>query len=487
MMAAVASVVMTLGELLGSHAGDLASVEINDLVADSRQVTTGSAFVALRGATTHGLAFARQALERGAVVVLYEPSGDEPDLPQPSLAVPELGARLGELAQRFFGHGRAAIDLIGVTGTNGKSTVAYLTAAARTEFGARCGYLGTLGYGVPPTLASQALTTPDCLTLHRNLRALDVREAAMEVSSIAIAQNRIAGLRFESAVFTNLTRDHLDYHGDFASYKAAKARLFDLDGLRHAVIFVDDPFGAELASTVARRVPTLTVSCKGDADITGRIIASSFDGMTLAVRTPTGAATLASPLIGDINAENLLLALGALLTLDMPTAAACNALGSCTGLPGRMQLFGGAGQPRVVVDYAHTPDALERVVADLRVRTQGELWCVFGCGGERDPGKRPDMGSAASRADHVVITDDNPRRENPRAIVADIMRGIPAGRDVVIEHDRRAAIATAVARARPGDVVLVAGKGHESVQIVGQHAEPFDDRAVVAELLGGAA
>jgi UDP-N-acetylmuramoyl-L-alanyl-D-glutamate--2,6-diaminopimelate ligase len=487
MMAAVATVVMTLGELLGPQAGEHAGIELGDLVVDSRQARPGAAFVALPGSSTHGLEFADAALARGAVAVLYEPVADGRAVPQPSVAVPALGARLGELARRFFGHGREPVTLVGVTGTNGKSTVAYLTAAARTELGTPCGYIGTLGYGIPPSLASQTLTTPDCLTLHRHLRALGVGEVAMEVSSHAIAQNRIAGLTFKSAVFTNLSRDHLDFHGDLERYKATKAQLFARDGLETAVVFVDDPFGAELARSVSQRARTLTVSLMRDADIVGRITASSLDGLTIDAHTPAGGGTIESPLIGDINAENLLLALGALLTLDAPVDAACAALGRCAGLPGRMQLFGGSGQPWVVVDYAHTPDALLRVLTDLRTRTQGELWCVFGCGGGRDVGKRPEMGRAASIAEHVVITDDNPRNESPRAIVADILRGVPHGCDVVIEHDRRKAIASAIAKAQSGDVVLIAGKGHETVQIVGQRSLPFDDRRVVAELLGAVA
>jgi UDP-N-acetylmuramoyl-L-alanyl-D-glutamate--2,6-diaminopimelate ligase len=486
MMAAVASVVMTLGELLGPQAGELGDLELTDLVADSRQITPGAAFVALGGATSHGLQFVDEAVARGAVAVLYEPPAGG-DVPQTSVAVPNLSGRVGELAQRFFGRDREPMELVGVTGTNGKSTVAYLTAAARTAMGTRCGYLGTLGFGVPPSLAQQSLTTPDCLTLHRNLRALAAAEAALEVSSIAIAQNRIAGLTFKSAVFTNLTRDHLDYHGDIDSYKAAKAQLFDVDGLGHAVIFVDDPFGAELARSVGQKLETLTVSLSGNADISGRIVTSSFAGLTLAVETPAGSATIESPLIGDINAENLLLALGALLTLEADADAACSALGRCSGLPGRMQRFGGSGGPSVIVDYAHTPAALERVLTTLRAHADGVLWCVFGCGGNRDIGKRPEMGRAASLADRIVITDDNPRDDDPAAIVADILQGIPPHAVAVVEHDRRAAIAMACAQAQAGDVVLIAGKGHETGQIVGNHCVPFDDCQVVTELLGSAA
>jgi UDP-N-acetylmuramoyl-L-alanyl-D-glutamate--2,6-diaminopimelate ligase len=484
MMAALATFAMGLGELLGPAAGDLAALEIRDLVADSRQVTPGAAFVALPGGRSHGLQFVPEALARGAAVVLYEPSAGAASAPPPSLAVPELGRRLGTLARTFFGHGREPMTLVGVTGTNGKSTVAYLVAAARTQVARRCGYLGTLGYGVPPALEHQRLTTPDCLTLHRSLRALDTHEAALEVSSHALAQDRIAGLTFTTAVFTNLSRDHLDYHGDLESYQAAKARLFKLEGLEHAVVFIDDPFGAVLAGSLPGTVVPTTVSFAGNAHIEGRLVASSLQGITVEAHTPQGRATIASPLIGDINAENLLLALGALLTLDTPLDTACEALAACEGLPGRMQVLGGGATPWVVIDYAHTPDALRRVLGTLRALTRAELWCVFGCGGDRDTGKRPAMGAAASTADHIILTDDNPRSEDPAAIVADIRAGIEAGANLVVEHDRGKAIDLALEGARPGDIVVIAGKGHESVQLVAGRQIPFSDREVVEMRLG---
>jgi UDP-N-acetylmuramoyl-L-alanyl-D-glutamate--2,6-diaminopimelate ligase len=485
MMAALASMVMSLGELLGPSAGDLAAVEIRDLVADSRQVTPGAAFVALAGGRSHGLSFAEEALARGAAVILYESAADRGVVPQPSLAVPALGKRLGQLARTFFGATREPIVLTGVTGTNGKSTVAYLAAAARTRSGHRCGYLGTLGFGVPPSLERQALTTPDCLTLHRTLRALGTGEAVMEVSSHALAQERIAGLSFTTAVFTNLSRDHLDFHGSVESYQAAKARLFAVDGLEHAVIFIDDPFGAVLASNLPSGVVPMTVSFAGNAHIEGRLLESTLTGITIEAHTPQGHARIESPLIGDINAENLLLALGVLLVLDTPLDVACESLAACTGLPGRMELLGGGSEPWIVIDYAHTPDALRRVLGNLRRLTTAEVWCVFGCGGERDTGKRPAMGAAASSsADHIIITNDNPRSENPASIVADILKGVDPGTDVVVEHDRRAAIGMALARACPGDVVVVAGKGHESVQLIAGRQEPFDDREVVESILG---
>ena len=488
MMAAVATMVMSLGELLGPAAGDLAGLQIRDLVADSRQVEPGAAFVALPGLRGHGLDFAGDALARGAAVVVYEPSDSHGEVPGPSVAVPGLSKRVGTLAQTFYWRAREPVALTGVTGTNGKSTVAYLIAEARTRLGHRCGYLGTLGAGVPPTLTPQALTTPDCLTLHRSLRALDVGEAAMEVSSHALAQDRIAGLNFTTAIFTNLSRDHLDYHGDLESYQAAKARLFSLDGLEQAVIFVDDPFGAVLAGRLPAGVVPTTVSFAGNAHIEGRLIESGLAGIRVEAQTPHGSATIDSSLLGDINAENLLLALGGLLALDTPLEDASAALAQCAGLPGRMELVERADAgAAVVIDYAHTPDALRRVLGTLRQCTDAELWCVFGCGGERDVGKRAAMGAAASAADHIVLTDDNPRGEDPAAIVADVQRGIEPGAQVTVEHDRRAAIEYALERAVAGDIVLIAGKGHETTQTAADGARPFSDRAVVEETLRASA
>jgi UDP-N-acetylmuramoyl-L-alanyl-D-glutamate--2,6-diaminopimelate ligase len=488
MMAAVATMVMSLGELLGPAAGDLAGLEVRDLVADSRQIEPGAAFVALPGSRGHGLDFAEDARARGAAVVIYEPSAAHAEVAAPSVAVPDLTKRVGELARMFFWQSRDPVVLTGVTGTNGKSTVAYLMAEARTRLNHPCGYLGTLGAGVPPALKPQALTTPDCLTLHRSLRALDVGEATMEVSSHALTQDRIAGLSFTTAVFTNLSRDHLDYHGDLESYQAAKARLFSLDGLEHAVIFIDDPFGAVLAGRLPASVVPTTVSFAGNAHVEGRLIESGLSGIRVEVRTPQGTATIDSPLLGDINAENLLLALGGLLTLDTPLGDASAALEQCAGLPGRMELVdrSDAGAA-IVIDYAHTPDALRRVLGTLRRCTDAQLWCVFGCGGERDVGKRPAMGGAASAAEHIILTDDNPRGEDPATIVADIHRGIEPDVDVVVEHDRRAAIELALERAASGDIVLIAGKGHETTQTVAGRSLPFSDRAVVVETLGASA
>jgi len=488
MMATAVVAAMTLGKLLGPAAGLHADLKIRDLVLDHRQVTVGAAFVAVPGSRVHGVRFASEALARGAAVILYEPTGAEGQLPPgPSIAIPSLKTRLGDLARTFYGRGRAPAELAGVTGTNGKTTVAHVIAQAMQELGTPCGYVGTLGFGVPPAIVPHMLTTPDCLTLHREIAAMATPHVALEVSSHALEQDRVAGLELRTAIFTNLTRDHLDQHGDFASYGRAKVRLFTRPELRHAVVNRDDPFAASLTRAIPSTVRLFGTSLTGaaEADLAARFVSRGLDGMVLEIHGAHGRAVLDSRFIGRFNAENLLVALGALLAWEVPFRDACAALAACHPPKGRMEIHGGDGAPYVVIDYAHTPDALERALAALRAACDGEIWCVFGCGGERDRGKRALMGQAAARnAEHIVLTDDNPRGENPAGIVADIRAGLAAHPSVVVEHARDAAIARAIRDAGVEDVVLVAGKGHETVQIIGSEQRPFDDREAVARALG---
>ena len=486
MMATLATRERKLGDVLGTGAGRYARLAITDLTLDSRAVRPGAAFVALRGGREHGLKYAQHALDSGAAIVLYEPTEDAGEPPQPSLAVPALAARLGELARAFFAWG-VEPTIVGVTGTNGKTTVAYLLAQALSQPQRRCAYLGTLGYGVPPTITAHAWTTPDCLTLHRELAEIGAPRAAMEVSSHALKQGRVAGLKFHTAVFTNLTRDHLDEHGDLASYGEAKRKLFTLPGLAHAVLNADDAFAATIANGLAPNCKLLRTGVRASAvELSARIRRSDLSGVELEIAGNFGAARLKSRLIGAFNAENLLSALGALLAEGMALPAACAALGAAKPPPGRMEVLGGPpSRPWVVIDYAHTPDALQRVLSALESSVSGELWCVFGCGGDRDRGKRSMMGAvAADFADRIVLTDDNPRSEDPVEIISDIRAGLHGHPRVSVIHDRRAAIAAAIERATSGDVVLVAGKGHEAEQIVGAERRAFSDRAVAAELLG---
>lgn len=488
MMAAVVAA-MTLGELLGPAAGPLAHVSVTDLASDSREVTPGAAFVALPGGRAHGLDFAEQATAAGAVAILYEPSGTSRSAPGQGIEIPGLRARLGELARRFYGRGQVLDELIGVTGTNGKTTVAWLVAAASTGLGTPCGYVGTLGFGAPGALTAQPLTTPDCLRLHRELAALGTPRAVLEVSSHALAQDRIAGLDFSVAAFTNLSREHLDWHGSMEAYFDSKSRLFEHKGLRAAVINRGSAWGEALLGRLAATTRPVTVALAADrrAQIEGRAESLRLAGLRLEVGGELGSTLIESSLVGVFNAENLLVALGVLVACGHDIEAAGTALGLAPPPPGRMEVFGGSdGKPWVIVDYAHTPDALERVLAEIKSIAEGDVSCVFGCGGERDRGKRALMGEIAARyAAHLILTDDNPRGEDPAGIVADIKAGIVRHADLRVEHARDLAIAAAVTGAQPGDVVLVAGKGHETEQLVAGESRPFDDRAVVRSVLEG--
>jgi len=489
----------SLTDLLRGIAVPARDVEITDLALDSRAVTPGAAFLACQGRSTHGLAHVAGAIERGASAVLWEPAPgtDAPELPAHvcSVEVPGLGARAGELADGFFGRPSEDLQVVGITGTNGKTTSAYLLAQAADLVGRRSAYLGTLGFGRPGALRDAGLTTPDAVSLQRRLaEARDAGAAAvsLEVSSHALDQDRVAGVRFDTAVFTNLTRDHLDYHGSLEAYGAVKARLFHRSGLRRAVINVREEFGRRLAEGLEPSLERILFTTTNELWVepgAGWIrlpeVRATTVGLNLHLETGWGAGTLRSRLVGEFNAENLVAVLGVLLGWGVPLQKALVALAACAPPPGRMEAFGGGAQPLALVDYAHSPDALAKVLEAARAHARGRLICVFGCGGDRDPGKRPLMGAVAEdRADLVVLTDDNPRNEDPRAIIQQILEGMrdPAAAHVV--GDRREAIHYALAEADPGDVVVIAGKGHEDYQIVGRDVHPFSDRTVVLDALG---
>jgi UDP-N-acetylmuramoyl-L-alanyl-D-glutamate--2,6-diaminopimelate ligase len=505
--------VRALQAVLAGLAEVPAELMVSDITQDSRAVTPGAAFLACRGRTHHGVEFAPSAAAAGASAILWE---SDPQVVPPRLddtivvrEIPQLHARLGEIADRFFDAPSAHLAVAGITGTNGKTTCACLLAQALGLLGRRTAYLGTLGVGMPGALRSLAHTTPDAVTLHRELsrlRELGADSVAMEVSSIALDQDRCAALRLRAAALTNLTRDHLDYHGDMQAYGAAKARLFAWPALSARVINADDRFGAALvqkwqrlgAATLggarlfltSQRPPEELAAQQlpdGADYVCARTVSATRAGLTLVLATSRGPARLDSALRGPFNAENLLTVLALLLAWDVPLAAACAALGRCTAPPGRMQVEGGGALPLVLIDYAHTPDALAKALAAARAHCDGRLWCVFGCGGERDHGKRAQMGRiAAGSADVLIITDDNPRGEDPAAIAAAILQGVAAsgGSDrAQLIHDRTRAIDTAVAQAVAGDVVLVAGKGHEDYQIIGQQRRPFSDTAAVRSAL----
>ena len=489
-----------LADLLPGVPG-VPGLAISDLTLDAGSVRPGGAFVALRGTMRHGLEFAAEAEARGAVAVLWDPAEAPATMPvlgtMTGIPVVGLRARLGHMADRFFETPSARLAIAGVTGTNGKTTCAWLTAAALGRLGIAAAYSGTLGVGCPPAVRPGSHTTPDVLRLHRQLAELvaaDASHVAMEVSSHALEQGRVDGVRLRIAAFTNLSRDHLDYHGTMERYAAAKARLFALPGIEHAVINMDDAAGRGCAAALPHGVALTAIGTDPRACRTAprRVVAqhaiSTPAGLELEVDTHAGSARLTSPLIGDFNTENLLVVLGVLLAFEVPLADAAVALATTGAPPGRMETFAAPGGPLCVVDYAHSPDALAKALGAARRHCRGRLLVVFGCGGERDSGKRGLMGAIAERlADLVVVTDDNPRGESPDAIVAMILEGMRRPEHVRVEHDRALAIALAYAQAAAGDVVLVAGKGHEDYQLTASGRRPFSDRAELGRLTGVAA
>ena len=482
---------------------NIESRDVLDLTLDSREVRPGSLFFALPGRTVHGLMFAAEAAARGASVVLWEAGAEvsPPKLPATvfAAAIPGLRGLVGRIADRFFNWPSSQLRITGITGTNGKTTCAYLLAQCLERLGSQAAYMGTIGWGRIASLERPTLTTPDVVTLHRELatlRASGVREVAMEVSSQALDQDRVAGVRMHSAAFTNLSRDHLDYHETMSAYGAAKARLFDAPDLKHIIVNVGDAFGRELARKLAGRAPLTAVwigagesGWLAERALRATQVTLDVHGISMQLDGSFGTAEVATRLLGRFNAENALVVVACLLSLGAPLAEAARVLAECVPPPGRMEVVESAARdkPMAVVDYAHTPDALAQALRALREHCKGALWCVFGCGGDRDPGKRPLMGAIADElADQIIVTDDNPRSENPQAITRAIASGIKS-RAVRIIHDRGAAIGAALTEARAQDIVLIAGKGHEDYQIYGDTRRSFSDRREAQRHLGAAA
>jgi UDP-N-acetylmuramoyl-L-alanyl-D-glutamate--2,6-diaminopimelate ligase len=490
---------MNLARLLDGIAPVARDVLLSDLTLDSRAVRSGGAFLACRGARHHGLEFAAEVARRGVQAILWEPDGrtTPPALDSDIVltAVPDLSRRASELADRFFGAPSRGLDVVGVTGTNGKTTCAWLLAQALDACGRRAAYLGTLGSAFDGELVAGEMTTPDAVTAQRELasfRDRGARAVALEVSSHGLAQGRVSAVHFDAAVFTNLTHDHLDFHGDMQAYGAAKASLFERSDLRLRVFNTDDAFGAALAARpeFAGRIACSRVA-KPAAGEGPQVFARDLDfgaqGTRFTLDTSFGAAPVQSRLLGEFNVDNLLAVLAVLLGSGVAPATAAAAVSAISAPPGRLETFAAEGRALAVVDYAHTPDALEKALTVLRRHCEGRLWVVFGCGGDRDKGKRPAMGAvAAQRADAVVLTDDNPRSEDGDAIIAAIQPGL-GNKPAEVIRDRRAAILHALREARAGDVVLVAGKGHEEYQLVGGERLAFSDRQLVRQAQAGAA
>lgn len=482
---------MALSSLLADVDLGGRDVQVSGLVMDSRSVRPGDAFVAIAGFGAHGLAFVEQARSAGASAILFEPPAPA-GLPAPAdaIAVPGLRARLGRMADQFHGAPSRAMTMVGVTGTNGKTSSVQLLVQAWHLLGVRGGSIGTLGAGLHGDVHPTGFTTPLVLQMHALLAGLrddGAQAVAMEVSSHALDQGRVDAVHFDVAVFTNLTRDHLDYHGDMAGYGAAKERLFHRDGLRASVINLDDAFGRQLLTRLPAGQQAIGVSSRDVEGASVRADSVVLDGRGLAFTLDIDGqrADVRSPMLGRFNVDNLLVVAGTLHALGHPLATIAGVLGRLQPIHGRMNRLGGEqGRPTVVIDYAHTPDALEQALSSLRGHVAGRLTCVFGCGGERDTGKRPQMAAIAERlADGVVVTDDNPRGEDGDRIAADILAGFADPAQVVVQRDRARAIAAAVEAAGNGDIVLVAGKGHEPYQEIHGVKHPFDDTAVAAAAL----
>jgi UDP-N-acetylmuramoyl-L-alanyl-D-glutamate--2,6-diaminopimelate ligase len=456
---------------------------------DSRTVTRGSVFVALPGQKADGTLFAPQAVEAGAVAVVSERAPNE--LATPWIVVPDARLALAHLAAEFFGHPSRLMKVVGITGTNGKTTTSYLTQAIFEAAGTRCGLMGTVTYRIGDREIAATRTTPEAPEVQGFMRQMvdaGCGACVMEVSSHALAMRRVDGIHFAAGVFTNLTRDHLDFHRDMESYFAAKRRLFEmLPADAPGVVNVDDPKGVSLTEIAGRPV---TYAIARDADVTPGPLTFGLEGLAFDVRMPQGVAHVKSKLVGKPNVYNILAAVGTTAALDVPISAIEHGLQKLAGVPGRFEVASSpADDITVVVDYAHTDDALRNLLETARPLAARRLITVFGAGGDRDRTKRPLMGMVAARlSDVVVITSDNPRSEDPARIIEEVKRGAePEARqgkaDVVTIGDRRDAILHAVDLASAGDVVLIAGKGHEKYQEIGGRTTPFDDVAVAREAL----
>lgn len=456
---------------------------------DSRTLQKGEVFCAYAA----GAAYIPEAISRGASCVLYDSTLAlcKSVLRVPAYPVDDLRAKVGFLASTFYGNPSKQLSVVGVTGTNGKTTTCWLLAKALTTLESSCAIMGTLGNGMGSTITASPLTTQDPVSLQNQLKFyLDAgaTHVAMEVSSHAIDQCRVGGLSVDVGIFTNLSRDHLDYHETMQAYADVKRRWFLEYGLENAVINIDDEMGRELYKQVSQNIPTYSYSATASelsAHIRVKSIEASRYGTNIIIVTPIGDCQIHSQLLGRFNVENLLAALGALLVLGFPPKEAAEALSLVENIPGRMALYKGLNGKTAVIDYAHTPDALASVLKTLQsLKEDGRLICVFGCGGDRDVGKRAEMARVAEQfSDGVFVTDDNPRTENPDLIFDDIARGFEKIHEVHMLHDRKCAIEAAWAMASDKDIIVIAGKGHESYQIVGHEYLPLSDADVVRSLI----
>ncbi|MFV8818262.1 UDP-N-acetylmuramoyl-L-alanyl-D-glutamate--2,6-diaminopimelate ligase [Haliea sp. E17] len=483
---------MSLAQVLAMPACSGADTPIRGLQLDSRKVVPGDLFLAMPGELHDGRQFIEQAVASGAAAVAAEPpvEGFVDALSVPLVEVPDLRDETGFIAARFYRQPGAQLHMVGITGTNGKTTVSRLAAQLFRACGSACGVIGTLGASLAEDVAQGGNTTPDAVSLQALLaewRDAGIPAVCMEVSSHALVQGRVNGVPYHTAVFTNLSHDHLDYHGDMESYGRAKLSLFTVEGLRRAVLNLDDPFTRRILQVIDPAVEVITYSMRDPAaDVFVERAEFSTLGVRGVLRTPWGSGAFSAPLHGDFNLLNLAAAVSAAVLAGLSLESVLAATSGLAAAPGRMQSLPNSLGLRVIVDYAHTPDALEQVLQSLRPHVSGALVVVFGCGGDRDRQKRQIMGRVACQlADRVVLTSDNPRGEEPLAIIADIETGCSG--DYAVEADRSGAIHRAIAEASSGDCVVIAGKGHENYQIIGAERLPFSDKAVALQALQGRA
>ncbi len=484
---------MMLSDLLSEQwlPAAVADIQVLGLCLDNRQLLAGELFIAVPGHTVDGRRFIAEAIKSGASAVIKEQDSDDEIIAWqgqvPIIPIKNLSTHLSAIAGRFFGDPSARMSLIGVTGTNGKSTCSHLLAQLYQRLGTQSGVMGTLGYGsvnnrsyVVENLIETGLTTSDAISCQKilaELNANDVDLVAMEVSSHALEQNRASAIHFDAAIFTNLTRDHLDYHGSMEEYALAKQKLFVMPGLNHRIINIDDPRGKKLAKLPSKDAHTWTYSVSNEkADVFVRLVKYHEQGIDADIVSRWGSGHLRSSLIGEFNLQNLLAVITTCCARGHELSAVLAAVKNLKAVTGRMEKVDSTSDVSVVVDYAHTPDSLRQVLTALRPHTDQRLWCLFGCGGDRDNGKRPLMAEVAEAlADKVVVTNDNPRTESAEQIVNDICTGFKNPKLVKVIYDRAEAIAHCVANAQAGDCIVIAGKGHEDYQLVGVDRLPFSD------------
>lgn len=489
-----------LGELIEVSDQTLAAIQVSGVELDSRQVSAGDVFLACAGFAVDGRDYIDQAIAAGAVAVLAEQNDQWANYSErngvPVLVVENLSQKISGIAGQFFDHPSKQLPVLAVTGTNGKTSCTQLLMQLLNAMNKSCAVIGTLGTGADGAMEAGINTTPSAVAIQKLLAtwlAQGISTVAMEVSSHGLEQGRVQALQFELALFTNLSRDHLDYHGSMQAYAEAKARLFKQPGLKRAVINIDDSFSETLLNIIADDVEVIRYSVDAAKDAAKRIdvwvenISYHPDGVSAQFHSPWGEFELHSPLLGDFNLSNVVAAVSGLGAQGYPVATVIESLKALGTIAGRMEKISATADINVVVDYAHTPDALEKALVAIRQHSDGDVWCVFGCGGDRDQGKRPQMGEMVQRyADHIVVTSDNPRHEQASDIINEILGGIDC--PSLVEEDRAIAIEFAISNAKAGDCVLIAGKGHEDYQQVGDLRIPFSDikqaRLALAERAG---